>query len=269
MKKCSKCGVVKDEGEFRKTNAYVDGLMCWCRVCEAAYYIEYRNKNAAKIKTQRSERWAKNKEAIARRRKAEYNENPEKYRERSRRFNAKHPDTVKNYNQEYYLKNSKKIKKQTLEYAKANIGKRRLVANKWRAANEDKIKASAEKTRLKFKDDPKHKLNRNISRGMNHTLKEGKKAGRHWEALVPYTIDQLKKHLEKSFKPGMTWDNYGSFWHLDHKIPKSAFNYSDPRHVDFQRCWGLENLQPLEAKANLSKGAKLSRPFQPSLSFQL
>ena len=37
----------------------------------------------------------------------------------------------------------------------------------------------------------------------------------------------------------MSWDNYGSDWYIDHKIPDS---------------WSLNNLQPMWAKDNLAKG---------------
>ena len=63
----------------------------------------------------------------------------------------------------------------------------------------------------------------------------------------------------------MIWGNYGD-WHIDHKIPISAFNFTKPEHEDFKRCWALSNLQPLWAKDNISKNAKLEKHFQPSLA---
>jgi len=93
---------------------------------------------------------------------------------------------------------------------------------------------------------------------------DGSKNGRRWESLVDFTLDQLMKHLAKKFKPGMTWENRGE-WHIDHKIPLSAFNFETPDDLDFRRAWALKNLQPLWAIDNLKKGAHLSKPFQPSL----
>lgn len=80
-----------------------------------------------------------------------------------------------------------------------------------------------------------------------------------------YTLAQLMRHLEKQFTPEMSWSNYGSYWHVDHKIPIAAFNFSTPRDLDFQRCWALSNLQPLERITNIKKSDKVERPFQPSL----
>ena len=119
--------------------------------------------------------------------------------------------------------------------------------------------------RIREKTDICFKLNKRIRVNMNHSLKHnGKKNGRHWETLVEYTVGDLKKHLERKFVNGMTWDNYGE-WHIDHVIPISAFNFTDPSHTDFKRCWSLKNLQPLWAFDNISKKDKLEKPFQPSL----
>ena len=37
--------------------------------------------------------------------------------------------------------------------------------------------------------------------------------------------------------------------------------------IDFKRAWALSNLQPLEAKINIVKGARITRPFQPALAW--
>jgi hypothetical protein len=93
---------------------------------------------------------------------------------------------------------------------------------------------------------------------------KSKKNGRKWESLVGYTLEELMAHLEKQFQPGMTWENYGE-WHLDHIHPRAAHFYTDSTDPDFQRCWALDNLQPLWAKDNKLKSAKITQPFQPTL----
>jgi hypothetical protein len=69
----------------------------------------------------------------------------------------------------------------------------------------------------------------------------------------------------KLFKPGMTWENYGTYWHIDHKVPVVVHNFNRPEDIDFRLCWALRNLQPLEALENMKKQDKLDKPFQPSL----
>lgn len=115
------------------------------------------------------------------------------------------------------------------------------------------------------RSNPLMRLRSNISNSINYSLRTGK--GASWEKLLGYNVITLKKHLEKKFCKGMTWENYGG-WHVDHIIPVSAFNFTSTTHLDFKRCWALTNLQPLWAKENLSKRDKLAKPFQPCLQLE-
>ena len=147
----------------------------------------------------------------------------------------------------------------------ANKPRVREVARQW--SHTDKAKEIKRQKNTKIRSTPKGKLNHHISSLINGALKkESHKTRRGWEQLVDFTIDQLKQHLEKQFRPGMTWENYGTVWHVDHKTPIAVFNFSKPDDIDFRLCWSLKNLQPLEAMDNILKGAKVEEPFQPSLN---
>ena len=93
-----------------------------------------------------------------------------------------------------------------------------------------------------------------ISRAL--TKNDGSKEGESTFQYLPYTKKDMKKHIEKQFEPWMNWDNHGE-WHIDHIIPQSLLPYDTMTHPNFQKCWALENLQPLEAKENMSKGNRL------------
>lgn len=100
--------------------------------------------------------------------------------------------------------------------------------------------------------------------GIRKSLKTGK-AGVSWLNLVPYTLHELKKHLIRTMPKGYTWDDFLSGeLHIDHRLPVSKFNIKSASDIDFQRCWAKRNLQLLPSKENISKGAKLEKPFQPS-----
>ena len=166
------------------------------------------------------------------------------------------------YQKKYREENKELIKKREKRFRQGNLIRLRREANERYQSNKDEI---TKRLREKYRTDTKFRLNRCMSSGIYGCLKENKK-GYHWEDLVPYTIDELKKHLEPKFKQGMSWDNYGE-WHIDHIIPKSKFNFSKPEHIDFQKCWSLENLQPLWASENIAKRDTLKEPFQPSFKF--
>jgi len=170
----------------------------------------------------------------------------------------------------YRANNIEKVLKREAAWRIKNKDKENQKHKKWRVENKEKVKLKLLKWRRNNPEymknwlkKPKRKLGNSISSAMYFSLKNNK-SGRHWENLVGYTARDLMKHLERQFVDGMSWENYGK-WHVDHKIPISAFNYTKPEHSDFKRCWGLKNLQPLWAKENISKGAKLSKPFQPTL----
>lgn len=102
------------------------------------------------------------------------------------------------------------------------------------------------------KESPKFHLDCNMGIAIYQALKE-KKGGRRWELLVDYTLEDLMEHLGSQFDDKMNWENYGSYWHVDHARPRSLFKYTSPEDLEFKECWALKNLQPLEKIANFRK----------------
>jgi hypothetical protein len=100
------------------------------------------------------------------------------------------------------------------------------------------------------------------------------KNGKSFLLSLPYSIKELKNHLEKQFlEPGnewMTWNNWGKYsvktwddnnsktwtWNIDHTIPQSKLPYTSMEDDNFQKCWALENLRPLSAKQNVIEGGR-------------
>jgi hypothetical protein len=99
----------------------------------------------------------------------------------------------------------------------------------------------------------KRPLSARIREGIRQSLIHGKKAS--WTGLVGYGADELRRHLERQFSKGMSWDNFGE-WHIDHIVPISRFTFSSSEDEQFKQCWSLTNLRPLWARENISKGAR-------------
>ena len=150
-------------------------------------------------------------------------------------------------------------------WSKNNPEKVKENLRRWRKANPEKCNEYSRKRKSTLKGSLSFRIGDAI-----RTSLYGKKNGHHWESLVGYTAEQLKKHLEKNFTEGMTWELFlkGKI-HIDHKIPIAVFNFKKPEDLDFKRCWALSNLQPLWAIDNHKKHAKLNKPFQPSLLIQI
>ena len=135
------------------------------------------------------------------------------------------------------------------------------------SSNHYRWKGRKKAMRERQKKDLKYRLNHRIRNLITCHMKKSQKKGRHWEDLVGYTVTQLKKRLQKTIPQGYIWQDFleGKL-HIDHIIPISAFNFTEPEHTDFKRCWSLNNLRLLPAKENIIKGAKLEKPFQPALA---
>jgi hypothetical protein len=134
----------------------------------------------------------------------------------------------------------------------------------------DSIRSSQRKYQAnRKKRDPIYRLRKYTSTSIYIFLR---KMGTHKNASImkylPYTMEDLKDHLEKQFEPWMTWDNMGKYnsktwddkdqstwkWNVDHIIPHSTFQYTSMEDQAFQECWALSNLRPYSAKQNIIDG---------------
>lgn len=260
VKFCPGCNQEKSADEFYKTRFKRPtsiGLTKFCKECLKIKRRVYTAKNRDKINKAYADYREKNLEKVKARKRAT-----------QALYIKNNVEKVKLSNKNYQLKNAEKIKARQKQYREKNKEKLKIRNLKWVQENPEKVRATARAKNKRKRSTPKGKLSASISRNMQHSLPNKSKKRKHWETIVGYTVDQLKKHLEKQFKPGMNWHNCGrNGWHIDHIVPISAFNYTKPEDHDFKVCWSLKNLQPLWESENISKGAKLSKPFQPSLSF--
>ena len=70
------------------------------------------------------------------------------------------------------------------------------------------------------------------------------------QAHLGCTIPHARDHIEKQFKKGMTWENYGE-WNIDHIIPLCAFDLT--RENELMQACNWRNLRPMWAEDNLAK----------------
>ncbi len=143
-----------------------------------------------------------------------------------------------------YQKRKDKIRANTSEYYRNN--KERMSAAKLKRQKE------------RLKTDPLYLLTRRLRCRLRDAclLKEWKKHS-HFRDYIGCTLPELKAHIESKFIEGMSWDNHGE-WHLDHKIPLSSAKTPEALY----KLCHYTNIQPLWAKINLSKGAKLPEEMQ-------
>lgn len=134
-----------------------------------------------------------------------------------------HPERYKQYMDRYYKNNKEKVIARNYLYA----SNRRL---------QDKVYNLSIVLRQRF------------YRALKGNYKIGSAV-----ADLGCSLEEFKTYIESKFKPGMSWDNHTrSGWHLDHVIPLSSFDLTDPKQV--KQALHHTNLQPLWAEENLRKG---------------
>lgn len=94
-----------------------------------------------------------------------------------------------------------------------------------------------------------------IRNKIGQSIKDGRSYG-HSVDLLGCSIKEVREHLERQFKPGMTWGNWSvKGWHIDHIIPLASFDFTD--HEQQKQAFHYTNLQPLWAEDNMAKKARI------------
>jgi len=222
MKKCAKCKTEKSIDEFGKNKATKDGYTARCLVCKRLANARWDRKHKEERKEYRKKYYLRNKEELCKNNREYRFQRKEEIREYKKKYRLQHKEEIRDYQKQY------------------------------RKENKDKISAYH---RLRRKTDPAFRLRKNISRTISAVLTNKTKS----TALsMPFSFEQLRTHLEAQFDEFMCWENYGSYWHIDHIYPQSRLPYESVDHPNFKKCWALENLRPLNALENIKKGNKIT-----------
>lgn len=133
-------------------------------------------------------------------------------------------------------------------------------------------KQRRETEKKRFNSRPDLKLNRVIKAQITNELKKHgkKKDGKSTFKYLPYSVEELKAHIESQFEKWMNWDNWGIYskdewndndmstwtWQIDHIVTRNELPYKSMEDENFTICWSLSNLRPLNAKINIIEGAR-------------
>lgn len=215
MRTCSTCSTSKAEGEFYALPRFT------CKVCHCEKTREWKKRNRVAYLKQQADA------AKARRRT-----NPEAQRIVNQKYRKDHPERLRLLRRESRERHLSEALKRVRVWRKANPG--------------------YEKNRRRT--NPRFRIATCLRSRLNIALVAGgaKKAASTF-ALLGCSLDFLKAHLESRFRPGMTWENHGPVWHLDHIKPCAKFDLTNPEQQ--KTCFHWTNLQPLFAKENLQKSA--------------
>jgi len=177
--------------------------------------------------------------------------NKEKYNARNAKYRESNKDIIKINNKRYRQSNDYNSKYQRDNKKILNEKKKVYVRNRY-----------AKDPAFRLKTNLYQRINKELRGGISTTLAN----------LLPYTMSELKCHLETLFEPWMTWQNHGKYikskwndndkstwtWQVDHIIPHSKLKYKSINDENFSKCWSLSNLRPYPSKSNILDGNKRS-----------
>jgi hypothetical protein len=110
-----------------------------------------------------------------------------------------------------------------------------------------------EMLRKRKEEDPVFRIRLNLGARVHDVLHNKTEVT---NALLGCSNGHVKFWLAFQFKPGMSWENYGTEWHIDHVIPIKYFDIMNSPNERFA-CFNWTNLRPLSKKENISKGSKI------------
>lgn len=245
------------------------GLQSWCKECKRAYYLEnrevitaknrerYRAKHPNEILPDGFKRCSVCKEVRPTEHFGRSSSSKDGLRSQCKECRKaqyrRDAETIKAKRKRHYQKNKERILQQVAAYRQRNQCLYREYYQKYYSKNAERIKLNVKRARYRrLQSDIEFRLLSNYRTRIYKALKGIEKPART-EELIGCTIEELKAHLEKQFRPGMSWNNYGE-WHVDHIRPCSSFDLTDEAQA--RECFHYTNLQPLWAHENIAKSDK-------------
>lgn len=180
-----------------------------------------------------------------------YQKNKEKFNAYAVKRKTEKSEELKDYYRQYDKLHRVHRRDNEQRYRDRKREKIRQANAVWVKENKDQFKA----TQKKYRNKPEVRMAVNLRRRLLKALwNKTDKCGSVISDLgMP--MSEFKLYMEKKFQSGMTWENYGKAWHIDHIKPISSFDLSD--RPQFLKACHFTNLQPLWAKDNIRKGNKI------------
>lgn len=239
MKVCTKCKIQKPLSDFHNCASKPGGKFSACKQCRNAYNKAKAEETGYSVLYKRA--LSKDPEAYKKRQAGYYASNCEKIKAKALAWSASNPERKKESRKLHYEKNKQHYLKNAASWSAKNKQRRSEICR-------DYIARMREHKPNEFI--PAEVARKLLSRVLSCT--GNRKHGRTF-SIIGYNKQQFVEHMESMFQDGMSWDNHGE-WHVDHIIPVAELvrcGVTDPAKIN-----ALENLRPLWAKDNMSKGDK-------------
>lgn len=147
----------------------------------------------------------------------------------------------------WYERNAAENNAKSAEYYAAN---RAAVSARKRQYNHENLPKWRERAATRRAEDLPYRIVRAVRARIWSATKRRSKSTTSVE-LLGCSIESLLSYIEGLFHSGMSWDNWGKIWQIDHIRPLGSFDLSDPAQLA-EAC-NHANLQPLLLDDHRSK----------------
>lgn len=199
------------------------------------------------------EEWAANADYMAAAMRRARSASPEKYRLLDKKWKDANKQKCSVSRKNYYAANKDREIAAVRAWQAGNKEKVCKARKLHRAANGDRIRAVNRNWQSQtLKSNPDFKMRSMLRIRLNRAVKGGYKQGSAVRGLG-CTIAEFWAHMEPQFQPGMTRENMGKAWEIDHIFPMAKADLRGSR-VEFLAANNYRNLQPLTPTQNNAKG---------------
>ena len=170
------------------------------------------------------------------------------------KYNEQNKEKVRLKNKKQHGKNKLKNNRRAVENYYKNQAKLKIYSRAYYRKNKSIVnKKACIAHSLRRHEDINFYLIHTLRCRLNKVIKRNQKAGSAINDLG-CSVEFLKQHLEQQFKDGMTWENRGKVWHIDHIEPLCSFDLTIREQL-LIACH-YTNLRPLFKEDNLEKITK-------------
>jgi hypothetical protein len=173
--------------------------------------------------------------------KKSYQENKEQKKQAVKEYRQKNKDKINKTEKEYYKKNKSRIKQYYID------NKEHILPKIKEYSSQPYIKEKTKEymhtyQKNRYATDLLFKLSNTLRARINSALKTDSKKSKSFD-LLGCSVEEYKIYIEQQFKEGMSWENWGNVWEIDHIKPCSSFDLIDLDHQ--KQCFNFKNTQVL------------------------
>jgi hypothetical protein len=194
------------------------------------------------------ERWASHLDANTAKLQRWVAANRERHRDYGRQWRVLNPQKAAEMSRKWKSSNPEKVALHKKKDQLRNRDKRRRTQQEWNQKNREMLRNRA---RDRYAAEPSFKMAHLLRNRLNLAVKRKCKAGSAVRDMG-CTVAEFWAHMESLFRPGMTKENWGKAWVIDHIYPLAATNLQD--RVQCLAALNWRNLQPLTPEENSAKG---------------